>query len=89
MEQVEWGQPGYDISSRKGPQRRSPQQQQRQPWTAVGVGEATTAGGTRGSCAAAGDDDGSWSGGAGRGNGDLAHPRLEGMSPTSLHHCWA
>ena len=31
----------------------------------------------------------SWVGADDRGRGVLAHPRSEGMSPTSLHHCWA
>ena len=43
-EQVEWSQLGYDISSRQGPQRRSPPASAAAvPWTAAGAGEATAA----------------------------------------------
>ena len=40
-------------------------------------------------CAGSGGGGCSWSGGAGRGKGGPAHPRPEGMSHTSLRHCWA
>ena len=71
------------------------------PWTAAGAGEVAAAAegrtaGALGLAAAAVEgragvsgDDGSWSGGVGRGSGATAHPRQVGMSPTSLRHCRA
>ena len=66
MEQAEWGQPGYDISFGQGPQRRSPQHQQRQrPGRQLGQGRRVAAAAEGRPAAAAGGGGG---GGGGRDN---------------------